>query len=311
MTSIELALPKDIQKLIHEKRLKLTQCHSDAALLPTLDMVIGKLDRIPFSTGYRNLAELLCTDALQHQDAGISLKLLLLSAIEWFPLNYARFPLNCPDYTPLLFFKEFRRILNAIDDLDRVWSVADDVFCKDLALCCARIIPVSCQMICISGIARRFLLSGSISALFKKLYYFCFVHRGLQPTFEIHMHPENRQYFGSRGRDQCYKVVADLLRLNPDFKGLQGSSWFYDPLLKGISPRLAFLHDIPSRHGAQYFFICNEGADSGSFYRSSTRLALYKEGKYQPRTYLLSWPRDALLDYAKRIELDNDTLQTN
>ena len=103
--------------------------------------------------------------------------------------------------------------------------------------------------------------------------------------------------------------MADLLILNPEFKGLQASSWFYDEQLKEISPHLSYLTQTKQKYGAEYFYLCDEDQGSGAFSRSTQRLQLYKNSKYQPRTYLLSWPKEGLLRYAARLDINANDLR--
>ncbi len=85
-----------------------------------------------------------------------------------------------------------------------------------------------------------------------------------------------------------------------------GTSWFYDPALPAISPRLAYLQQRPLEAGA---FLVRHGR--GAIYTeratltSETRRKLYEEGKYLPVCFSLVWPRDALIAWAERSGRDS------
>jgi len=78
-----------------------------------------------------------------------------------------------------------------------------------------------------------------------------------------------------------------------------GTSWFYDPQLLAISPRLAYLQTTPLAHGA---FLVRHG--SGAIHTelatatSPTRRALAEKGSYIPVCYSLVWPRAELVRWA-------------
>lgn len=119
------------------------------------------------------------------------------------------------------------------------------------------------------------------------------------PWLQIHTDSRRLEDFHPEGWDQCYYRVADLLRLHPEYAGMVGQSWFYDPAIKVISPRLAYLQDRPMENGAVRIRL---GAGPDDIERatrtSSTRRALHEAGLYQPRCWAIYWPRGALLRWA-------------
>jgi len=81
--------------------------------------------------------------------------------------------------------------------------------------------------------------------------------------------------------------------------GMLGSSWFYDPPLEQISPRLAYLRVNPLKHGA---FLIHQGPGEIHTQRaatsSPTRAALIEKGEYTARSWIVAWPRAALIKWA-------------
>ena len=80
-----------------------------------------------------------------------------------------------------------------------------------------------------------------------------------------------------------------------------GSSWFYDPPLETISPRLAYLRLNPLKGGA---FIIHQGPAPIHSERASasspTRKALIESGEYTPSSWLVAWPRATLIPWAEQ-----------
>ncbi|HUG78288.1 MAG TPA: hypothetical protein VML57_12480 [Burkholderiales bacterium] len=120
------------------------------------------------------------------------------------------------------------------------------------------------------------------------------------PFLENHVHLAMLENFDPPGRERCYRLVARLLQAWPESKGLIGASWYYDPALGRISPKLAYLHDVPAGHGAIFLRAGSAPADvAGAVARSDTRRRLHRSGEYRPVSYLMVWARaDILRHYA-------------
>ena len=80
---------------------------------------------------------------------------------------------------------------------------------------------------------------------------------------------------------------------------MAGTSWFYDPQLETVSPRLSYLRARPIERGA---FIVRSGTlpfdIQSATAKSENRRRLYEAGKYIPVAYTLLWPREKLLAWA-------------
>jgi hypothetical protein len=117
-----------------------------------------------------------------------------------------------------------------------------------------------------------------------------------QPMFENHVHPEMLDRFDEGGRRAGLGLVACLLRHRPEVLGLMGTSWFYDEAVGRLSPRLAYLREVPLRHGAIFLSAeTTEDAAKSALSRSATRRQAAEEGRYRPRNVTLLWPRKSLL----------------
>lgn len=107
--------------------------------------------------------------------------------------------------------------------------------------------------------------------------------------------------FDEAGWRRFHLIAADLLAARPDAMGLFGASWFYDPQIVAVSPRLAYLQQTPMLHGAlQVRLPTTAGQVAHAVHRSPTRQRLYETGEYHPACYALLWPRAELLAWAAR-----------
>ena len=120
-----------------------------------------------------------------------------------------------------------------------------------------------------------------------------------KPWLEVHTESRELGDFNEAGWDRAWATAAEILKRRPHMAGMLGSSWFYDPPLEQISPRLAYLRLNPLKHGA---FMVHQGPGEIHTIRaatsSPTRKALIEEGKYTARSWIVAWPRAALIRWA-------------
>lgn len=105
--------------------------------------------------------------------------------------------------------------------------------------------------------------------------------------------------FSEEGLDRFYLRVAELLKRRKNVRGLVGTSWFYDPLLGKVSPRLGYLFSNATSRGA--FCLKHRTTEFDvqmALKTSQTRRRLFEEGKYVPMSYSIIWPREKLLSWA-------------
>ncbi|HAV49539.1 MAG TPA: hypothetical protein DCX75_04880 [Brevundimonas sp.] len=120
-----------------------------------------------------------------------------------------------------------------------------------------------------------------------------------KPWLEVHTESRELSDFNEAGWDRAWATAAEILKTRPEMAGMLGSSWVYDPPLEQISPRLAYLRLNPLKHGA---FMVHQGPGEIHTERaatsSPTRKALIEEGKYTARSWIVAWPRAALIRWA-------------
>lgn len=120
-----------------------------------------------------------------------------------------------------------------------------------------------------------------------------------KPWLEVHTESRELGDFNEAGWDRAWATAAEILKRRPEMAGMLGSSWFYDPPLETISPRLAYLRTNPLSHGA---FMVHQGPGEIHTQRaatsSPTRAAMIESGEYTARSWLVAWPRAALIRWA-------------
>lgn len=131
----------------------------------------------------------------------------------------------------------------------------------------------------------------------------------------LRFHVENRwlENFDEASWEKFYFHVADLLEAHPDNAGMVSTSWFFDPALAKVSPRLAYLIGIPLSGGAQIVRHHTTDFDIASATsKSNTRRKMYEAGEYTPVSYTFVWNREQLIPWARerqrQIELNPATV---
>lgn len=247
-------------------------------------------------------AKLYCQEILSFADeAALSSyhQLVLLTLITQFDarLSQRRIPSSIIE----LFEIEFARIVDEISGSKTASYVpGNDRFMKDLSICRLKLYPCGAELLDeLSGIPRSVLARGNVAQMIRSARFFLLGKHGFRPYYELHMHAPLRQHFHPDGWVACYRRVAELLALNPEVNGVTCSSWWYDPQLKTISPRLTYLREFLLDNGAEIFHIrADHDASYGATEKSATRLKLFESGEYVPQIYMAIWPRRALINWA-------------
>lgn len=222
-------------------------------------------------------------------------KFLCRTLLEQFTLTAVLW--NWPEQFHSLYKEQLQRIETQLsDEPDSYFSFSNDPFRKDLAILRHRLIPFGAEFAMpYSGISRSLLIKDGWrqAGRFMRAIAAC---RGIKPFLELHMHPKYTSAFNPEGWRETYENLADFLAVNPSLLGVQSTSWFLDPALETVSPRLAYLRQVAERCGATILYAGDDDSKhSGAFATSRTRRALYAAGKYSPRLFTRIWPRQRLL----------------
>lgn len=195
------------------------------------------------------------------------------------------------------FAASFTRILRGLEAAGgRGLAIEDDLFLKDLGICRGVMIPCVSHLIYRhAGIPRRLLLRQDLGLMLRGFAFTALRTHGRRPFLVNHVHMSMRAHFTPEGRERCYALVAELLRLWPDSRGLVGASWYYDPKVADISPRLAYLRQVPEACGALFLKAGGGAGAADALHRSPTRQRLHAEGRYDPQVYYMIWARKDIL----------------
>ncbi len=189
------------------------------------------------------------------------------------------------------------RILNNIAGKDYDYMVlGDDQFDKDLACASLRLVCAGAQKI------HRVRLPNYTIKRHPLKWLSAVREVGLNGVlYEIHTDsndPYLMSEFNEDGWIACYRRIAEQFKLD-EVQGITGTSWFFDPKLAAISPRLAYLRNIIVDNGGISINAgSNESSIESATRTSPTRRELYNKGEYLPTAYTLIWPRAAMLEWA-------------
>jgi hypothetical protein len=158
--------------------------------------------------------------------------------------------------------------------------------------------PVGCQDVVIHGFSRQLIIRQSFADTMKLLALMIRIG-GNRPLFELHYNPHRFRLFNAKGWQEVFHQAAQMMVRFPEVKGLFGAAWFYDPVIKEISPELYYIRELIEGIGGHFFFEGeSEDTNQDAFAFSKARRMAYEEGRYSPKRYTAIIPRSALLDYS-------------
>lgn len=186
----------------------------------------------------------------------------------------------------IIYWEHFARLINQCHQQQFYSLQSHDCFLKDLAISNGRLFPVQGRVIeYASGISRKSLFNNGIKQMlsFAKLL----ITIGYQPFYQTHIHQLLPDHINSKNWQKSFLTLTEMLKLNPEIKGIIGNSWFYDPAISEISPHLAYLSQIPLAHGAKRYFVELDLSEN-AIKTSQTRRQLFEQGSYLPKKYYSS-----------------------
>ena len=125
---------------------------------------------------------------------------------------------------------------------------------------------------------------------------------GRAPLFEMHVHErrKSRLILLEKQANISYYRVARSIEKQPEVRGVMLRSWLFSEATARVTPRLAWLREIPLEAGASIFDLGEAPPVTGFLTGSEARRRLYVEGIYRPMMACVLWPRQALIDWASR-----------
>lgn len=187
------------------------------------------------------------------------------------------------------------RLVETLESPPEAYQLDDELFIKDLRMVHGLGIPAGASVL-----ELRSAMGGVIlQAVARRDPLWVLRAVGRVPCFRLYLDPRYLDDFNREGMLTYYKEAGELLLNHPDVYGFVCRSWFMDPQLASISPRLAYLAEIPMAAGA---FVVNRPASSKDIERaiktSPTRQRLYASGVYKPLSTSLVWPRKQMIEWA-------------
>ena len=211
-----------------------------------------------------------------------------------------------PDEIINLYHEWFKWVLEDFSKRpDDYYSYRCQAFALDVLICSLRIIPIGgAWVVEIRNAGLRPFFGGGVKQFFSYLHFIIFKACGFSPYVTTHTATRTLRHFNEQQMNLAYLKIAELMKLNPRIKGIYRRSWFMDPKLEDISPRLGYLRKVPLQNGAKLFAACSTKKDvKYALTVSRTRRRLYKEGKYLPTGYALIWLRKDFLLFATKDKL--------
>lgn len=177
-----------------------------------------------------------------------------------------------------------------------------DAFLKDFSILRGKSMPVNTGIVDTKTVLwRRPMIVGPLKQRFRFMFLLLRPPAGTRYFFQHHTHTSMLKEFNKKGRLGTYNLVCDLLEINFQYKGFVSASWYNDPALESISPRLTYLAQDPLRGGAYRFYV-GEDSSGSALAKSKTRNELYQNGEYMPRVYMVVWHRAEMLKWGKKSE---------
>ncbi len=180
-------------------------------------------------------------------------------------------------------------------DVPADYHFPHDSFMKDYRFVTAMTVPCGAQVVDLAErMGPKTILKLATSAPLRA------IRAATGPWFRPHTESRYLTEFNEDGWTHCYGLMAQLLERHPSVRGMVATSWFYDPKLAEISPRLNYLRDFPVDNGAVLVAHGTTPFDIESATSTSpTRRKLYEEGKFTPVCHSVLWFRDEMLAWAR------------
>ncbi|MFT4582902.1 MAG: hypothetical protein ACI915_003593 [Gammaproteobacteria bacterium] len=266
------------------------------------DSCIESLDRVAESDSYHKIPDdVIATWLAVRSDFGrigfeAFQKITLASLIDNFEIRSREHKYT--DSVRQCYTKSYDRIIKSISDPDfSNYCEDNDALKKDLGLCRQKLFPAGAQVVeAGSSFHRAMMFRDGIKQALAMLSLLC--RSGDNKNwYQIHTHLGELDDFNPDGWNKCYIRLADMMELDTNVRGIWGGSWFYDPILDTISPRLSYLREVPQNNGA-FVLYSNIDLNGGALSKSESRKTAHDNGEYVPKSYAMIWLRKDILKWA-------------
>jgi len=216
--------------------------------------------------------------------------------------------LKFPNAIKKFYLNDFDRILLQAEkeqEHPNYFLYTNDRFYKDLGICCLRLFPVGARKYELAKFPIKRFLKKGYAQFVNLLIFIAFRARGLTPFLTGHYDTEDPNFkseFNVEGSIFAYRMIARVMRMNPDIKGYFGINWINDPQIERISPRLAFVRYVNVALQCKYFYLGpNNSAIKNATKLSKTRRRLYQAGEYLPENFAFVFTRKQLIAWDNKM----------
>jgi len=302
-----------IKSVINQLELEINNYNDGLLKTFPLKKYIDLIDKYPEHAGlqYRSSeVERYCEDIVassNFQILELYHKLLIATLISTFEnkLKNKKLPNEVKQY----YFKDFNRIIGQIEndtDFSGYYRYPNYFFSMDISICNLRMFPIGGRKYHLSRFPIRKFLNKGGRQFVSILLFLIFEARGKEPFLRVHYDTHDPSFmdgFTLEGLIYSNRILADVMKMNPQIRGKIGTSWIGDPQIERISPRLAYIRYFEIANGARYFYLGpSDKAAKDATKKSSTRRRLYNEGKYVPSDYLEAWSRKSLIKWTNKLK---------
>ncbi|MDH3883508.1 MAG: hypothetical protein OET63_04780 [Desulfobacterales bacterium] len=304
---------KKLKTVINNLEAEINNYNNNFLKIFPLRKYINLIDKYPEHAGLQYCSrevERYCEDIIESSDLQILElyhKLLMVTLISIFKKRVKNKKL--PDEVQQYYFKDFDRIICQIEndtDFSGYYLYPNYHFCMDISTCSLRVFPIGGRKYHLSRFPVRKFLNKGGRQFVSVLLFLIFETGGREPFLRVHYDTHDPGFMDGwtlEGLIYSSRILADVMKMNPQIKGKIGTSWLGDPQIERISPRLAYIRYFVIANGANFFYLgSSDKAAKDATKKSSTRRRLYSEGKYVPSDYLEAWSRKRMIKWANKLK---------
>jgi hypothetical protein len=273
---------------------------------------ISLIDRYPEIFDYKDVspeAKDYCNQILERTDRNVLQLYHKLVILRFIKKSLQKLEHeNLPQEVINLYHRHYKKIVaDTFACSDDFYELSNDKFCKDFAISRMKMIPAGAVLIERARLPKKFLFRSGIKQFVEGAFFIASELKGLGPLYQSHLDTREGSIslaeFNPGGWIRSYLRIADILRANPEIKGNFGITWFNDPKMKEISPKLSYIREISVTNGGKIFYYgSSKAVIRDALSKSATRRRLYQEGSYVPRSFIRIWSRSKLIGWADRLK---------
>ena len=302
-----------LKSIINNLELEINNYNNDLLKMFPLKKYINLIDKYPKYAGLQYCSsdvEGYCKDIIgssNFQILELYHKLLIVTLISTSENSVKNKKL--PNEVKQYYFKDFDRIIGQIEndtDFSGYYLYPNYHFCMDISTCSLRVFPIGGRKYHLSRFPVRKFLNKGGRQFVSVMLFLIFETGGKEPFLRVHYDthdPSFRDGWTLEGLIYSSRILADVMKMNPQIKGKIGTSWLGDPQIERISPRLAYIRYFVIANGANFFYLgSSDKAAKDATKKSATRRRLYSEGEYVPSDYLEAWSRKSMIKWANKLK---------